>query len=55
MIPRSAVREVGQLSLVDVLDAQGHPQRRFVSLGSRHDELVEVLSGLREGQEVVLP
>ncbi len=55
VIPRSAVREVGQLSLVDVLDAQGHPQRRFVSLGSRHDELVEVLSGLREGQEVVLP
>ena len=53
--PRSAVREVGQLYLVDVLDARGHPQRRFVTLGNPHDSLVEVLSGLSQGEEVVLP
>jgi multidrug resistance efflux pump len=55
VVPRSAVREVGQLTLVDVLDAQGYPQRRFVTLGNRHGEMVEVLSGLQEGEEVVIP
>ncbi len=52
--PLEAVREVGQLELVDALDPNGRPQRRFVTLGRRHDGVVEVLSGLREGEEVVL-
>jgi multidrug efflux pump subunit AcrA (membrane-fusion protein) len=55
VIPGNAVREVGQLSLVEVLGFDGYPQRRFVTLGPRHDGLVEVLSGLQENEEVVLP
>jgi multidrug resistance efflux pump len=54
-VPAESVREAGQLYLVDVIDADGAPQRRFVTIGPRHDSLVEVLSGLRENEEVVLP
>jgi multidrug resistance efflux pump len=53
VIPFEAVREVGQLSLVNVLNPEGYPERRFVTLGERHGELVEVLSGLKKDEEVV--
>jgi multidrug efflux pump subunit AcrA (membrane-fusion protein) len=55
VVPMAAVREVGQLHLVTVLDVDGYPHRRFVTLGRRHDDLVEVLTGLQEGEEVTLP
>ncbi len=55
VVPIKAVREVGQLSLVEVLGADGTLQRRFVTLGQTHDGLVEVLSGLQENEEVVIP
>jgi multidrug resistance efflux pump len=55
VVPSKAVREVGQLYLVDVLDVDGYPQRRFVTLGAQHDDLVEVLSGLKEGEKIVVP
>jgi HlyD family secretion protein len=55
VVPESAVREVGQLHLVKVLDAEGYPQRRFVTLGRRHDGLLEVLSGVKVDEEVVVP
>lgn len=55
VVPARSVRQVGQLHLVDVKGPDGHPDRRFVILGNSHGEMVEVLSGLREGEEVVLP
>jgi multidrug resistance efflux pump len=55
VIPAKAVREVGQLSLVEVLGVDGTLQRRFVIPGQTHDDLVEVLSGLQESDEVVVP
>ena len=55
VIPKNAVREAGQLYLVDVLDPDGYPQRRFVTLGKEHDDMVEILSGLNEGEEIVIP
>jgi multidrug resistance efflux pump len=55
VVPAAAVREVGQLHLVSVLDTDGYPHRRFVTLGRRHDGLVEVLTGLQAGEEVALP
>jgi HlyD family secretion protein len=55
VVPPAAVQEVGQLQLVSVLDINGYPHRRFVTLGKRHDGLVEVLTGLQEGEEVALP
>jgi multidrug efflux pump subunit AcrA (membrane-fusion protein) len=55
VIPARAVRQVGQLHLVDVVDDQGVPRRRFVTLGRPHDDLVEVLSGLKPAEQIVIP
>ena len=55
VVPVSAVREVGQLRLVRVPGEDGHPRRRFVTLGQRHGTVVEVLSGLAEKERVVVP
>ena len=52
VVPAGAVRQVGQLNLVDVLDARGVPHRRFVTLGPRHGSVVEVLSGVKQGEQV---
>jgi HlyD family secretion protein len=55
VVPAEAVSEAGQLFLVHVAGADGRRQRRFVTLGEVHGDLVEVLSGLREGEEVAIP
>ena len=47
-VPRRAVREVGQLSLVRVVE-QGEVVHRAVRLGRSRGERVEVLAGLRAG------
>jgi RND family efflux transporter MFP subunit len=54
VIPRAAVRNVGQLELVDVLD-DGRASRRAIRTGRTLDDRVEVLSGLRPGEQVRLP
>ena len=54
VIPRQAVRSVGQLDLVDVA-THGAVSRRAVRLGRTIGEDVEVLSGLREGEQVEVP
>ena len=55
VVPVKAIRKVGQLNLVEVLDPEGYPHRRFVTLGRRHEGVVDVLSGLKRGEEVVIP
>lgn len=55
LIPRAAVRQVGQLELVDIAGAGGTLERRFVRLGRAFGGKVEVLSGLNEGENVALP
>ena len=55
VIPEKALREIGQLYLVDVLNREGYPERRFVTPGEHHDGMVEILSGLEENEEVVVP
>ncbi|NTV43439.1 MAG: efflux RND transporter periplasmic adaptor subunit [Syntrophobacteraceae bacterium] len=55
VVPARSVREVGQLHLVDVMAADGHARRRFVTLGKTHTDVVEVLSGLKENEEIVVP
>jgi multidrug efflux pump subunit AcrA (membrane-fusion protein) len=56
VIPRTAIRRVGQLEIVDVADAGGQTlQRRVVRTGRTRDNDVEILSGLREGEQVALP
>ncbi len=58
LIPSSAVQRVGQLRLVDVVDARdGGPSmltRRSVQLGRSFGDDVEVLTGLRVGEQVVV-
>jgi RND family efflux transporter MFP subunit len=77
VIPPQAVRRVGQLELVTVVD-DGKPEQRAIrtgrkivldertagacelvegaaSSGEGREEAVEVLSGLREGEQVILP
>jgi RND family efflux transporter MFP subunit len=53
VVPAAAVRQVGQLTLVDVADERG-AQRRSVRLGRRLDAGYEVLAGLKPGERVVL-
>ena len=54
VVPRDAVRQVGQLSMVQVA-SNGRLHRRVVQLGRELDGDVEVLSGLQVGEEVALP
>jgi multidrug efflux pump subunit AcrA (membrane-fusion protein) len=53
VVASSAIRQSGQLYLVQVLEEPGVPARRFVQIGPEHGPLVEVLSGVQEGDEVV--
>lgn len=53
VIPRQAVREVGQLELVEVAE-NGRLTRRTIRTGRTFGDDIEVLSGLREGEQVVL-
>lgn len=55
VIPAKAVREVGELYFVDTVDPKGRRERRFIRPGKTRGNLVEVLSGLKAGEEVVLP
>ncbi len=53
VVPTEAVRRVGQLEEVDVVE-DGAVRRRVVQLGRTLAEGREVLSGLKEGEKVVL-
>jgi len=55
VIPRTAVRRVGQLTVVEVADDSGGVlRRRAVQLGRTFGAEVEVLAGLRAGERVGL-
>lgn len=54
VIPQGAVRQVGQLHLIDVADG-GVLVRRAIQLGRTFNDHVEVLSGLHEGEKVAIP
>jgi len=53
VVPRAAVRHVGQLTMVDVV-TDGRLHRRSVQLGREVDSGYEVLSGLVPGERVAL-
>jgi membrane fusion protein, multidrug efflux system len=56
VIPQAAVRHVGQLSTVDVADAEGKTlHRRVVQVGRSIGADVEVLAGVQEGERVAVP
>ncbi len=53
VIPQTAIRRVGQLALVDVADGPAL-RRRAIQTGRALNGKIEVLSGLREGEQVAL-
>ena len=53
MVPQTAIVQRGQLSGVFVISPDGIAQLRVVTIGKTADGLVEVLSGLSEGDEFV--
>jgi multidrug efflux pump subunit AcrA (membrane-fusion protein) len=54
-VPTAAVTHVGQLDFVNVITEQG-VVRRYVRLGRPgSDELIEVVSGLKSGEQVLIP
>lgn len=54
LVPEGAVRREGELTGVLVRGASG-PELRWVRLGRPVGELVEVVSGLRAGERIVVP
>jgi len=53
VVPREAIRVIGQLSVVDVVDGK-MLQRRVIQPGRTLGGKLEVLSGLREGEQIAL-
>jgi RND family efflux transporter MFP subunit len=52
-IPSAALFRRGELDMVWVIE-EGRAQLRLVTVGSRRDDLVEVLSGLSDGERIVI-
>lgn len=53
LAPQSAVAMRGSLACVYALDANGVAQLRYVTVGNRHGDRVEILSGLAAGEKLV--
>ena len=53
-IPQKAVVERGQLTSVYVVDQSGIARMRLVKTGKTYSDQVEVLSGLKEGEQIVV-
>ncbi|HVN94471.1 MAG TPA: efflux RND transporter periplasmic adaptor subunit [Terracidiphilus sp.] len=53
LVPRSAIVARGSLDCAYVVDAQGIAQLRYLTLGAAHGDLVEVLSGIAAGEQLV--
>jgi RND family efflux transporter MFP subunit len=53
VVPASAVLRVGQLQMVEVIDAE-RVLRRSIQLGRRLEDDYEVLAGLRPGESVLV-
>lgn len=56
LIPIQAVKYTeGNLQEVQVLNTQGLPETRKITTGIQNDTDIQILSGLKEGEEVVIP
>ena len=54
LIPTNTIQRVGQLTFVQVL-SEGHLVRRSVQLGRTFQDQIEILSGLKAGEQVLIP
>jgi HlyD family secretion protein len=55
VVPNSAVIRMGGLPFVDTPGPDGRPVRRQFEAGAVGDDTTQVVSGLSEGQQVLLP
>lgn len=55
VVAAEAVQHIGQLDVVDVVAGSDRLERRYVRLGQRFDDDVEILSGARVGEQIALP
>lgn len=55
VVAADAVQQIGQLDVVDVVVEGDTLERRYVRLGQRFGEDVEILSGLHVGERVAIP
>jgi HlyD family secretion protein len=55
VVPSAAVQQAGNTGVVTVIDADGKQRQVQVQLGMTGDNMVQILSGLRLGQTVVVP
>jgi RND family efflux transporter MFP subunit len=53
-VPQSAVVQRGQITGVYVVDSSGVARFRIISAGARRGDRVEILSGLSEGERIVI-
>ena len=54
VIPSASISEQGQLQSVFAIEG-GFAHKRLVTVGERHGDRVEVLSGLSAGESIVSP
>ncbi len=52
LVPLSAVKTTGQESYVEIL-VNGAPQGKNVTIGASNDTMIEIVSGLKEGEEII--
>jgi HlyD family secretion protein len=55
VVPSAAVQQAGPTGVVTVIDPDGKQRQVQVQLGMTGDNMVQILSGLRLGQTVVVP
>jgi len=55
VVAADAVRQIGQLDVVEVVGEGETLERRYVRPGRRFEKEIEILSGLRVGERVALP
>jgi hypothetical protein len=55
VVPNRAIITIGDSSYVEILQSDGSVERVEIETGLSSDELTEVLSGLEEGQEIIIP
>ncbi|MFH1255339.1 MAG: efflux RND transporter periplasmic adaptor subunit [bacterium] len=53
LAPSSAVKN-GRSDYVEILDADGQPQRKPVVIGASDDTMTEIISGLKEGDKIII-
>lgn len=55
LVPNRAVRTQGRVKVVDLMGEGGKPVTKTVQTGSSNDQVTEIVSGLNEGDLVIVP